>query len=193
MFEESLDSELNVLLLHGKIILTPTPNGVAVINVAKAREAILYHKYYSFLTKERFISQRSLYPQQIQLGAEIHSIIMENVETVNKLGFDVADFGDNAIIVYGMPDGFPADEEALKDAFDTLASQLGREEGEDPMADYAASLARSAARKLGGTALTTVQAQMMAREVFDLKNTYGTDLHTHCISFIDDEELLKRI
>ena len=192
LLEEESAPERNVLVLGGKLILAPVREGLAVISIKKAQEAILYHKYFEFLSQERFISQRSLYPQQVALPSTVYSVILENLDRLSQLGFDIRDFGDNTIIVYAVPDGFPTEEEALKDVMDNLAASLDGELTGESIASYAHTLAAAAVKKLSHN-LNAVQAEMIANQVLVLRATYGADLATKCISIISNEELERRV
>ena len=190
--EEENAPSTNVIVLEGKLILAPVREGLALISIKKAQEAILYHKYFEFLSQEHFISQRSLYPQQVALRSDIYSIILENIERVSQLGFDIRDFGDNTIIIYAVPDGFPADEEALKEVMDNLAASLDREIAGESLRSFASTLASSAVKRLSHN-LNAVQAQMIANQVLVLRATYGPELATRCITILSTEELEKRL
>ncbi len=192
LLEEEAAPERNVLVLGGKLILAPVREGLAVISIKKAQEAILYHKYFEFLSQERFISQRSLYPQQVVLPSNIYSVILENLERLSQLGFDIRDFGAGTIIVYAVPDGFPTEEEALKDVMDNLAASLDGELTGESIASYAHTLAAAAVKKLSHN-LNAVQAEMIANQVLVLRATYGADLATKCISIISNDELERRV
>ena len=181
-----------VMVLHKKFILTPVAGGLAVIHIRKAQEAILYHKYFSLLAQEKCISQCSLYPQQVTLGHEIYSVILENIYNLTRLGFDLRDFGDDTIIVYAVPDGFPADEKSLKEVFDDLASSMDIWQDEKLLKGYAATLAHKAAAGFNCD-LNRVQALSMANEVLILRATVGSDMATNCISIISNEDLEKKL
>lgn len=180
------------VIVTGRLIVAPVREGLAVIDIRKGQEALLYHKYFEFLSQEKFISQRSLYPQQVALSHNIYSIILENMEKVSQLGFDIRDFGNDTIIAYAVPDGFPAEEDALRDAMDNLASSLQSEISGENIRSYASTLASSAARRLSHN-LNPVQARMLADDILALRATYGTDLATRCIAIISNEELEKKI
>ena len=192
LLEEESAPERNVLVLGGKLILAPVREGLAVISIKKAQEAILYHKYFEFLSQERFISQRSLYPQQVVLPSNVYSVILENLERLSQLGFDIRDFGAGTIIVYAVPDGFPTEEEALKDVMDNLAASLDGELTGESIASYAHTLAAAAVKKLSHN-LNAVQAEMIANQVLVLRATYGNELATRCIAIISNEELERKI
>ena len=180
------------VIVTGRLIVAPVREGIAVIDIRKGQEALLYHKYFEFLSQEKFISQRSLYPQQVSLNHNIYSIILENMDKVSLLGFDIRDFGNDTIIAYAVPDGFPAEEEALRDAMDNLASSLQNEISGENIRSYASSLAESAVKRLSRN-LNPVQARMLADDILALRATYGTDLATRCIAIISNEELEKKI
>ena len=190
--EDEAAGSANVIVLDGRLILAPVREGLALISIRKAQEAILYHKYFEFLSQEHFISQRSLYPQQVPLRSDIYSIILENIERVSQLGFDIRDFGDNTIIVYAVPDGFPADEEALKEVMDNLAASLDEEIAGESLRGYASTLAAAAVKRLSHN-LNAVQAQMIANQVLVLRATYGPELATRCITIISTDELEKKL
>lgn len=190
--EEEDNSRADVIVLSGRLILAPVREGLAIINIKKAQEAILYHKYFAFLSQEHFISQRSLYPQQVVLRRDIYSIILENINRISQLGFDIRDFGDDTIIVYAVPDGFPTDEEALKEVMDNLAASLSDDIAGDSIKTYASTLASAAAKRLSHN-LNPVQAQLLANEVLVLRATHGADLATRCINIVSTEELEKKI
>ena len=190
--EDEAAGSANVIVLDGRLILAPVREGLALISIRKAQEAILYHKYFEFLSQEHFISQRSLYPQQVPLRSDIYSIILENIERVSQLGFDIRDFGDNTIIVYAVPDGFPADEEALKEVMDNLAASLDDEIAGESLRGYASTLAAAAVKRLSHN-LNAVQAQMIANQVLVLRATYGPELATRCITIISTDELEKKL
>ena len=191
LLEEEAPAGSNIIVLDN-LIVVPVKDSLAVINVQKAQEAILYHKYFEFLSQEKFISQRSLYPQQVALSSNIYSIILEHIDRISQLGFDVRDFGDNTIIVYAVPDGFPDDEQALREAMDNLAASLDDVSSGDILCSQASTLAKAAARKLSHR-LNTTQAGLLADQVLVLRATYGADLATKCIAFISKEELERKI
>jgi DNA mismatch repair ATPase MutL len=122
----------------------------------------------------------------------VYSVILENIDRISQLGFDLRDFGDSTVIVYAVPDGFPTEEEALKEVMDNLAASLDLEIGGENIQSYAHTLAKAAADKLSHN-LNPVQAQMLANDVLMLRATYGTDLATRCIAIVSTEDLEKRL
>ena len=126
------------------------------------------------------------------LPGNIYSVILENIDRISQLGFDIRDFGDNTIIVYAVPDGFPTEEEALNDVMDNLAASLDREITGEGVATYARTIAAAAVKKLNHN-LNAVQAEMIANQTLVLRATYGADLATKCITIISNEELERRL
>ncbi len=91
-----------------------------------------------------------------------------------------------------MPDGFPDDEQALREAMDNLAASLDDVSSGDILRSQASTLAKAAARKLSHR-LNATQAGLLADQVLVLRATYGADLATRCIAFISKEELERKI
>ena len=93
----------NFFQFKNKYILTPVKSGLMLINQRRAHERILYEKYLYSLKNDSSITQKSLFPNTIELTAIEHSIIINILDEINSLGFDIKDNGDNSITVNGMP------------------------------------------------------------------------------------------
>ncbi len=87
----------NILQLKNKYILSPIKSGLLVIDQKRAHERILYERFRKMLSEKTRQTQQSLYPQVIELSAQEHNLIIENIEEINQGGFDVQDFGNNTI------------------------------------------------------------------------------------------------
>ena len=93
----------NILQLKNKYILSPVKSGLLLIDQKRAHERILYEKYLKMLLEKRRETQQSLYPQVIELTAQEHHLLLENLDAINQGGFDIEDFGNNTIVVNGCP------------------------------------------------------------------------------------------
>lgn len=94
----------NVFHFKSKYILTPVKSGLMIIEQKKAHERILFEKFMQSLQSNTAVSQKSLFPKTIELDAKDHHFLLSIKDEMAALGFDIEDFGGNAIIVNGMPD-----------------------------------------------------------------------------------------
>ncbi len=79
-------------------------NGVLlIIDQRAAHERILFEKYCQNLIYRSATVQQLLFPRTIELSAIDYAIAHEILEDIKDLGFDVADFGTNCLIINGVP------------------------------------------------------------------------------------------
>ncbi len=93
----------NFFQFKNKYILTPIKSGLMLINQKRAHERILFEKYMLTLENETSITQKSLFPNTINLTPIEYSIIINILDEINSLGFEIIDNGNNSITVNGMP------------------------------------------------------------------------------------------
>lgn len=194
LFEKEQEIKENALLqIQGKYIITPAKSGIMVVNIQRARERIFYERYLEALENETPITQQTLFPKSIPLTQDEYILIINNLEQCNRLGFDIRDFGDNTIIVYGLPDGFSTDESALPAIIDDLMASLKEDEFID---DYkhksAEDLAKSAAR-CAGEKLNQTTAQQLLEELFACRQADMTADGRKTMTIITIEELDRKL
>ncbi|HVN67228.1 MAG TPA: hypothetical protein VMT55_02575, partial [Candidatus Sulfotelmatobacter sp.] len=74
---------------------------LALIDQHAAHERILYDR---LSQQSTVVSRQSLLiPETIELGAAEAGVVKENIEYLNSLGFDLAEFGANSFILRGVP------------------------------------------------------------------------------------------
>lgn len=119
--------------------------GLAVFSINGARERILYERNLSALENQPVATQQQLFPQQIRLNPNDYLLIREIDGDLRKLGFDLADFGSQTIVVQGIPSGLePGD---VQNSLQHVLEQY-RENHERLQLSAHESLARSTARAL---------------------------------------------
>lgn len=194
MFEDdSFNIQVNLLQIQKKYIITPVKSGIMVINIARAKERILYERYLEQIVEEQPLTQQSLFPQTIKLSSDDYLTVISELDKVAGLGFDIRDFGNNSIVVYGLPIDFSAEENAVKESIDTLIHSLKEEDVlTDNKAKYAADLAKQAARNSQKT-MSSNEAQMLVDQLFACRESSITPDGRKCMSIITTEELDKKL
>jgi DNA mismatch repair protein MutL len=115
-----IDPDLSEKYFHFKnhFILTPVKSGLMVIDQKRAHERILFERFLNSLSSQAVVTQKTLYPKTIELDAKDHALLLDLKDDLKNLGFDIDDFGGNAIVVNGMPaDSSNQEPEQIIDKF----------------------------------------------------------------------------
>jgi DNA mismatch repair protein MutL len=107
------------LQVKNKYIFSPVKSGVMMIDQRRAHERILYEKMRAAQEKNQPLAQTTLFPETIRLGVEDYHACLQMMDELAGLGFDIRDFGNNTVVVHGLPT-----EVALSKAEGTLESLL---------------------------------------------------------------------
>lgn len=125
--EEYVD--LTELSFIGRIFNTyialENENEVYLIDQHAAHERILFERFSKLFTEQKINTQQLLIPKNINLSYEIIDYIDVYLELLSKSGYDANIFGDNIIIIRGIPSIF-TEIEAEK-YIETITSILSNE------------------------------------------------------------------
>ena len=116
LFDDRLQTPRSIIILGGKYILSKTGDSLMVVNIRRARERIFYERFLKAVSAGGHCSQTSLFPVQVTVGVDNRLVFDEHAELLRTLGFDISPFGNDTIVVNGVPEGFscdPAKVEAL--------------------------------------------------------------------------------
>lgn len=106
------------MLLPGGYALSLYGSKLVVVDLSRAREAVLYDDYLSLLSHGSSVSQQLLFAERLVLSESEYSLLSENMVDFVALGFDIELRGDCAIEVRGIPADMP------KESLDTLIYEL---------------------------------------------------------------------
>ena len=110
LFEDRSLPVSQTLILGGRYIVTPSKDGMMVVNVRRARERVLYDRTLAALTKEGHITQTNMFPVKVQIGVAGRALIESKESLLATLGFDISPFGTDTIVVNGVPEGFSGEQ-----------------------------------------------------------------------------------
>lgn len=110
LFEEKTLPVTQTIILGGKYIVAPARDGLMIVNVRRARERILYDRALAALTKNEHVTQASMFPVKVEVGAANRALFDDKAELLAKLGFDISPFGSDTIVVNGVPEGYSCEE-----------------------------------------------------------------------------------
>src|SRR5690606_6158091 len=104
-FGQFLDSEDTGVTFQVEMayVVAQMSTGMLIIDQQASHERILYEKYKRQLQNSSGASQQCLFPQSIQLSPSDYSLVLDIKEELTNLGFLVTEFGNNAIVINGVP------------------------------------------------------------------------------------------
>jgi len=91
-------------------ILAVDDEGIAIIDQHVAHERILFERITERLTSGRLESQRLLEPMLVELSAGGRQALLAHAEDLDRLGFEIEDFGGESLRVSACPALLPRDE-----------------------------------------------------------------------------------
>lgn len=195
VFNEETIEERPILQIKGKYIVTPVKSGLMVVDIARARERILYERYLASISDTRVAIQENLFPQTLDLDHSSYSILMDNPERLKELGFDIRPFGTDCIVVYGLPATLSGEELDIKECIDSLIAGLS-EVGRDFDTEFREKIALDMVRHRKGSAqqnVSNLEAQNIIDALFACKEPNCAPSGGACMSIITLEELARRL
>ena len=106
LFESNQATQAKALVVKGRFIVTPSASGVMLVNIRRAWERIIYERTLKALSKNTPVTQTSLFPVQVQVGAAARLLFDEHAQMLGSAGFDITPFGTDTVVVNGVPQGW---------------------------------------------------------------------------------------
>ncbi|MFH1666027.1 MAG: DNA mismatch repair endonuclease MutL [Elusimicrobiota bacterium] len=101
----TLFNEFHILgQLHDTYALIETSQGLVIMDQHAANERVLYERFLKQNSDTSFVpSQKLLIPFTLELMPHEISILKNFIEEINKLGFEISEFGKNTLIFKSIP------------------------------------------------------------------------------------------
>ena len=116
LFEERVASQPSVIVVQKKYIASVVKGGLLIVSIRRARERVLYERFLKALSGGEHVCQSALFPVQVEVGADNRLVFDEHADLLKSLGFDITPFGNDTIVVNGMPEGFQVDRNSVEAA-----------------------------------------------------------------------------
>ena len=95
--------EFSVFQLYSKYIVTTYNQNVLIIDQQRAHERVVYEHYLNAKKENPIATQQLLFPEQIEMSANDFVLTQSLLDDFKLLGFDLAVFGKNSMVVNGTP------------------------------------------------------------------------------------------
>ena len=167
---ESHEEPLNISLCCGKYAVATFATKVLIVDLAKARERLLYNHYAISLQSGHSVSQQLLFPELLTLTEEEFDLVEEYAVDFASLGFDIKAQGNNTIEVFGIPADVHT-EQLDRAVYDLLQSlKLPQSAVELRRNALAQTLAHSEA--VGSSRFTQEEAERLTIQILASKESY---------------------
>ena len=194
LFEDKISPSKSVLVMNGKYIVTVAGSGLMVVNVHRAMERILYERFLDAMSRNSHVTQTALFPVTVQVGVENMCLFNEHASLLESLGFDIAPFGTDTIVVNGVPEGYSAEAGKVQSMISDLLLILADDYSALPemmTANMASRFAMLGALK-GDSVTNPVEAQRLIDRLLSCSNAEFTSTGKKIISIIPVEDIDKR-
>src|SRR5699024_236071 len=89
--------------IHQRFILQQIKSGFILIDQQAAHERILFERYWEAFEKEPLSSQRSLFPETMDLSLQDATLLTEMLPELRTLGYEIEKTGHTTFAIHGIP------------------------------------------------------------------------------------------
>lgn len=100
---ESHEEPSSIALCGGRYAVATFATKTLIVDLARARERLLFNHYVASLQSGHAVSQQLLFPELLTLTEEEFDLMEEYAVDFASLGFDIKAQGGNTIEVFGVP------------------------------------------------------------------------------------------
>lgn len=194
LFEDRMAATPSLILIQKKYIATTVKSGMLLINIRRALERIMYERFLKALSGGEHVTQQALFPVQVPVGVENRLIFDEHSALLRSLGFDIAPFGNDTIVVNGMPEGFQVDQNSVEEAMAEVLIALSDNHTalpgmmESAMAEKFAKMAASEGKPIE----TVSAAKSLMDSLFACSNSEYTSNGRKIMTIMTIDDIEKR-
>ncbi|MEZ5072720.1 MAG: DNA mismatch repair endonuclease MutL [Bacteroidales bacterium] len=186
--------ENKYLQIKNKYILSPVKSGLMIIDQRRAHERILYDRIMTAKMENLGLAQESLFPESIQLNAADYQLCLEMLDSLGDMGFDIRDFGNNCLVIHGVPAGTgPVEGARILDEFIAQFKSLEGDLKQGRHEKVALAAARAAAIA-HGKSLSDMEMRELVDQLFACRNPHHSPAGkpiVHILPVEDLDQLLK--
>ena len=194
LFEDRTLPSTRVLTIQGKYIITPVASGIMIVNIRRAQERIIYDRIIKTMGSNGHVTQTALFPVQVQVGTQNRLLFDDNAALLSQLGFDIAPFGTDTVVVNGVPEGYSCEPGKVEGLVSDLVAILSEDYNSLPemmqqaMAERFAMLGAVNSAPLG----SAIEAQRLIDTLFASENAEITPGGRRIVCIVPVEEIDKK-
>lgn len=190
--ESHIDTTPTAINFIGRKYASMMVGGVlCIIDLSRARERIMFDRYYTMLLGGKSVSQQLLFPERLTLSDGEYSLLEELAVDFAALGFDIDMMGGGVIEVRGIPADISA-ESIDNTLFQLLQTMALPHQVEDIRREQLAlTLAQS---QIGRTTLyTQADAEVIAEQLMACSNNKLTPSSKPIMTYITLDDIQQKL
>lgn len=180
-----------IFQVHNKYIFSQIKSGYILIDQNKAHERVLYEQFLETIKAKNASSQQELFPITVEFTAGDFALLSEIWEEVKLIGFDIEQFGNNAIAVNGVPADLRQTD--IPSLFEQIIEQYKNNKGELKL-DITENIARAMSKSMAiksGKKLTEREMILLTDQLFACEAPYFSPSGKKTVVTITLNELEK--
>lgn len=194
MAETFIERKIGPVRILGQVnrlyIIAEGVNGVLIFDQHAAQERVYFERYMTQFNDRKIIRQRLMKPLIIDLQQSELDILLDNQEILDKMGFEISEYGKNTVRISQVPDVFGTmDIELVKD----IIQELGNKTSTIDLR-IEEKIARKACRKAikAGDILSLPQMETLIQHLEECDKPYACPHGRPTIINITNSELEKK-
>lgn len=194
LFEHDDEAQTDTFIYKNRFVLTTVKSGLMAIDRRRATERILYERILQQLELQQRASQRTLFPEVLELTPDDDTLFKCLLPDLTALGFDLEPFGRHAYSINGVPALLADEPDTIGVLHDMLhcAKECDNRLQTELYESLAYEVAKSSARLRQQAAITAEEAAQMIDQLFACQNPNTTPDGKTIVSIITDSELDRR-
>jgi DNA mismatch repair protein MutL len=181
----------NIFQILNKYIVTEVKSGMLIIDQHVAHERILFESAKKALEGNGLPSQTVLFPQTLKFLPDEYNQLIDIIPYLEKIGFRMREFGDNMIIIDGIPsDVYWGGESGI--IREILDKYIGYNELNASFMDYIAATYSCKAAIKAGEKLESEEMKNLVDKLFATEHPYYCPHGRPIIVNLSLDELDKR-
>ena len=190
-FKSLIKKDAQIWQIHNKYLITEITSGILVIDQHVAHERILYEKVKKAFDSKPLPSQSTLFPKTMKFDPEDYSKLLDVVPYLEKIGYKMREFGNNSIIIEGVPSDVKLgdEEEVINDILDRY---IEYKKLSSSYIDYIAATYSCKAAIKAGDYLEIDERAKLIDNLFATENPYYCPHGRPIVVSIKTDELDKR-
>ena len=190
-FQSLINKDSHIWQIHNKYLITEITSGILVIDQHVAHERVLYEKVKKAFDSKPLPSQSTLFPKTIKFDPEDYTKFLDIVPFLEKIGYKMREFGNNSIIIEGIPSEIKLgnEEEVINDILDRY---IEYKKISSSYIDYIAATYSCKVAVKAGDFLEMDERVNLIDNLFATKNPYYCPHGRPIVVSIKTDELDKR-
>ncbi len=182
----------SVTPLGGGYAFMIADGGAVIIDVARAKERVLYDRYLAAANGQPAACQQLLFPEQLILSHEEYATIEERVMDFVVVGFDLDFLGNGSVEVKGIPPEIKR-EEVDKLIYELIEAAATPEEFLDLRRDKMARIMAKSGAAVAHRGLNVEQVKQLAEQLFQSGNIAHTPSGKPLVWQITQSEIMDKL